>query len=56
MLGEAPWMSLHVNPAALHARLQRGPDFGYFSLKLPPERVGAEPGLLTLDDEPSVGV
>ena len=44
-------MSLHAKPAALHARLQRGPAFGYFSLNLLPEPVAAEPVLAGLDDE-----
>ena len=48
-------MSLHANPAVLHACLQRGPAFGYFGLKLPPEPVAVGPGLLSFDEEPPVG-
>ena len=51
-------MSLQLRPAALQARLHRGPAFGYFSLKEAPaddaDFVG-DLGLARFDEEPSVG-
>ena len=58
LLGEAPSMSLQLNPAAVQARLHRGPALGYFSLKEAPVDDGnleGDFGLARLDEGPAVG-
>ena len=65
LLGEAPSISLHSNPAAVQARLHLGPAFGYFGLKEAPLELFDAPvgdcnlvdesGLPRFDEGPSVG-